>query len=72
MTTEHSKDFVQASLRLADRALEGAQFLLDKGEYSGAISRGYYAIFMQHAQSFTKKASLQRATAGLLAYSESM
>jgi len=45
MTTGHSKDFVKASLRLADRALEGARALLDRGEYFGAVSRAYYAIF---------------------------
>ena len=45
MTTEHSKDFVQASLKLSDRALEGARVLLNEGEFFGAISRAYYAIF---------------------------
>jgi len=36
---------VKASLRLADRALEGARALLDRGEYFGAVSRAYYGIF---------------------------
>ncbi|MEM3368494.1 MAG: HEPN domain-containing protein [Nitrososphaerales archaeon] len=36
---------MKASLRLADRSLEGARALLDRGEYFGAVSRAYYAIF---------------------------
>jgi uncharacterized protein (UPF0332 family) len=45
MTTERSKNFVQASLKLSDKALEGARVLFDRGENLGAISRAYYAIF---------------------------
>lgn len=45
MTMERSKNFVRASLKLADKALEGAHLLLKKDENRGAISRAYYAIF---------------------------
>jgi len=45
LTTEPTPQFVDASLRRADKALRAAKRLLEDGEPEDAVSRAYYAMF---------------------------
>jgi len=45
MTEESSRNFVEASLERAEKALKSAKLLEENGELEDAASRAYYAIF---------------------------
>lgn len=68
MTTDSSKNFVEASLLRAERALSSAKLLLKHGELEDAVSRAYYAMFhAARAVLFSKgvKAKTHRGTISL-------
>jgi hypothetical protein len=45
MTGETSRNFVEASLERAEKALKSAKLLEENGELEDAASRAYYAMF---------------------------
>ena len=45
MTGESSRNFVEASLERAEKALKSAKLLRENGELEDAVSRAYYAMF---------------------------
>jgi len=45
MIEESSKNFVEASLERAEKALKSAKLLEENGELEDAVSRAYYTIF---------------------------
>jgi hypothetical protein len=45
MTEESSRNFVEASLQRAEKALKSAKLLEENGQLEDAASRAYYAMF---------------------------
>ena len=68
MTAESSRNFVEASLLRAEKALRSARLLVEHRELEDAVSRAYYAMFhAARAILFSKgaKAKTHRGTISL-------